>query len=584
MRRLALLRVCPTVAMSGLAVFLGAQPEAPVFEVQGPRREVPEGSRFEISFVLKNETAQRFIPPDFGGLSIRTGPMELRSAGFVGGKAYSQQSWVYEVEAERAGTYTIGPAVAQTSRRNFRSEPLTVRVVRSSVRRAPRSHSSAPEPYFALAEVIPDKAWLGQQMLYRLRLYTRVGVSEADLLELPDFEGFYAQERQRFDTRVRYEKVNGQQYAVRTLYEASLFAQRTGHGSVGPARLRLIVEERGRGLLGGVPAVVTALGVPIEVRLLPEPQPANFCGGVGRYDWSVSADKQTLSTDDVLTLTIRIRGNGDARRLSPPRLQLPASLECLEPEVRAQEEYETGDEFVHQHTLTYAILPKRPGTYLFTPETFFFHPDSGSYQPLRTEKPLELTVVPGATYSKTSPTPDSLSSTAFVDGDDEWDAQSHLPQPWLFVTAGITALLTLAWLTHALWRRPKARSLSSGASTEPPLGLPDRRSLEEQLHRLRACIPREPPEVFYRRLLKWTENAVAAALNTPPQLLCRDAALAQLAERGLPPAALEALKTVWEQCERAVYAHLELAGDMPACWEKAHLAWKGLKEAAFKKR
>ncbi len=579
MRRIALLRVCPTVAMSGLAVFLGAQPEGPVFEVQGPRREMPEGSRFEVSFVLKNETAQRFIPPDFGGLSIRTGPMELRSAGFVGGKAYSQQSWVYELEAERAGTYTIGPAVAQTSRRNFRSEPLTVRVVKSPVRRAPRSHSSAPEPYFAVAEVVPNKAWLGQQMLYRLQLYTRIGVSEADLLELPDFEGFYAQERQRFDTRVRYEKVNGQRYAVRTLYEASLFAQRTGHGSVGPARLRLIVEERGRGLLGGVPAVITALAVPIEVRPLPEPRPANFCGSVGRYDWSVSADKQTLSTDDVLTLTIRIRGNGDARRLSPPRLQLPASLECLEPEVHAQEEYETGDEFVHQHTLTYAILPKRPGTYLFTPETYFFHPDSGSYQPLRTEKPLELTVVPGATYGKTSPTPDSLSSTALIDENDEWDAWRNLSPPWLFGIAGIAALLILAGLTHAIWRRQKARS-----PTEPPLDLPDRRSLEEQLHRLRVRIPRETPEVFYRRLLKWTENAVAAALNTPPQLLSREAALAQLADRGLPPAALEALRTVWEECERAVYAPLDLAGDMPARWEKAHLAWKGLKEAVFKKR
>jgi len=584
MRRLALLRVCPTVAMSWLAVFLAAQPETPVFEVQGPRREMPEGSRFEVSFVLKNETAQRFIPPDFGGLSIRTGPMELRSAGFVAGKAYSQQSWVYEVEAERAGTYTIGPAVAQTSRRNFRSEPFTVRVVKSSVRRAPQSHSSAPEPYFAVAEVVPDKAWLGQQMLYRVQLYTRVGVSEADLLELPDFEGFYAQERQRFDTRVRYEKVNGRQYAVRTLYEAALFAQRTGHGSIGPARLRLIVEERGRGLLGGVPAVITALAVPIEVRPLPEPRPANFCGGVGHYDWSVSADKQTLSTDDVLTLTMRIRGNGDARRLSPPRLQLPASLECLEPEVRAQEEYETGDEFVHQHTLTYAILPKQPGTYLFTPETFFFHPDSSSYQPLRTEKPLELTVMPGATYGKTSPTPDTLSSTALIDENDGWDARRYLSPPWLFGMAGIAALLILASLTHTIWRRQKARSLSSGASTEPSLGLPDRRSLEEQLRQLRARMPRETPEAFYHQLLKWTENAVAAALNTPPQLLSRDAALTQLAERGLPPAALEALTTVWEQCERAVYAHLDLADEMPACWEKAHLAWKGLKEAAFKKR
>ncbi|MDW8230776.1 MAG: BatD family protein [Saprospiraceae bacterium] len=562
------------------AAIAPAQSEAPAFEVRGPRREVTEGARFEVSFVLKNETALRFIPPDFGGLNVRTGPAEIRSAGYANGKAYSQQSWVYELEAGSAGSYTIGPAQAQTAQRNFRSQPLTVRVVKSSVRRLRKGSTSAEkEPYFVMADVSPEQAWLGQQLLYRLRLYTRVSVSEADLIELPSFDGFYVLERQRYDTRQQHEKVEGKVYSVRTLYEASLFAQRTGALAIGPARLRLLVEGRERGLLGGTPAIAASNAVSVEVRPLPEPHPERFCGVVGQYAWTVSADKQALTTDDALTLTVRIQGNGDARRFVNPRFELPQTLEAFDPEVREQEEYETGDEFVHQRTLTYAILPKEPGTYLFTPEMTFFHPDSGTYQTLRTEKPVEITVVPGANYGKSAPLPDTAVALPPPETSAWWESiEEDMAKPWVMGMAGMAALFVLAWLAALLWqrRRRKAQATDLAAAEDRISALPDSRALHAQLQQLRHRLSDSAPEAFYRELLRWLERAVAAYLSVPPFMLSRHVALKQLAARGVPAAVVEAIAEVWERCEKAAYAHVAPPEHMRTCWEKAQLAWKHL--------
>lgn len=569
---------CLAAALCLWTAMAPAQSEAPTFEVHGPRREVTEGARFEVSFVLKNETAQRFIPPDFGGLTVRTGPAEVRSAGFAQGKAYAQQSWVYELEAGSAGSYTIGPATAQTAQRNFRSQPLTVRVVKSSVRRPKKGSSSAEEPYFVVADVLPERAWLGQQMLYRLRLFTRVGVSEADLIELPSFDGFYVLERRRYDTRVQREKVGGKIYAVRTLYEASLFAQRTGVLAIGPARLRLMVEGRERGLLGGTPAVAAANAVSVEIRPLPEPPPERFCGVVGHYEWAVSADKQTLTTDDALTLTARIQGNGDARRFVNLRLDVPAGLEAFDPEVREQEEYETGDEFVHRRTLTYAILPREPGTYLFTPEMTFFHPDSGNYQTLRAEKPIEIVVVPGANYGKAAPPSETTGTLPPPEEPSWWEELEAAPPTWVVGMAGIAALLVLAWLAALLWQRQRRKPPATEPALESDFAytLPDSHTLNTQLQRLRQRLSDASPEAFYRDLLRWLEGAVAAYLRVPPFMLSRHVALEQLTARGLPPATVEAIAEVWERCERAVYAHVASPEDMRTSWEKAHMVWKSL--------
>ncbi|MBK6930085.1 MAG: protein BatD [Saprospirales bacterium] len=563
-------------------VALPAQ-EAPVFESSGPTREVPEGSRFEVAFTLKNTVAKRFIPPDFKGLRVLTGPSELRSAGFVNGKSYNHQTWTYELEAGAPGSYTIGSAAVQTGAQTLRAQPLVVRVGKARPGRMPSPPSGPADQLFISGELDRATAWQGQQLRFQIKLYTQASVSDYDILDLPAFEGFFSQERRRFDTRTQYQTIRGKRYAVRILYELSLYPQQAGDLRIGAARVRVGVEQPGSlsALLGSIPVVLQTQPVQLKVKPLPEPVPKAFTGGVGVYKWRVTADKDTLSTDDALALTVALEGNGDARSFAHPRFDLPGGLEGFEPRTVEQEEYETGESFVHTRTLEYVILPRRPGVYTFTPELVYFDPDSNKYRSLQTEQPVRLRVAPGPTYGQqTAPLdtiaapPPAPSAISLV-----WNkVPGWLGAPWFW---GTLAGVALIWAAAFLYR------LRPAASGAPAAAIDDRRvklslkSMRTRFLGVQKLIQQGDARVFYHELLKALQGYVAVRLGAEPFILTKEYMEEQLTERRVPAATTGKITRVWQKCEQAVFAGQAAVAGMHATWEEAETALQEL-DAALK--
>lgn len=551
-----------------------------LFQAKGPSRAVVEGNIFEVSFTLENAAAQRFVPPDFKGFRVKSGPTEMRSAGFVNGKSYNQQAWVYELEAGTPGTYTIGTAMAQTASQTLRSQPIVVRVGKAKPGKPKSPAPGSDDRLFVSGELSRETAWVGQQVFYQLKLYTQVGISDYDILDLPEFDGFFSQERRRFDTRVQYETVRGNKYAVRILYEMALFPQQAGELPIGPARVRLGIEPKGgrRGLLGTTSTLLQTQPLALRVAPLPDPAPDNFSGGVGAYTWSVSADKSALTTDDALTLTVTIEGNGDPHRFANPRFPLPAALEIFDPKAREQEEYETGDQFVHARTLEYVILPKEPGTYAFLPELVVFDPDSNQYRTLRTNQPVEISVAAGPNYGKhntrldTIAVPPSPSSQPFWE--DAWKyAAQRLSWPHVWGLFGTLAVLAAALF---FWKKNKQRAEARANATEPERPKPSLRTLRTHFHEVRKTIPQNDPKVFYHELLKAMQAYIAARLGTDPLRLTPSLLLETLPERGIPQHTLDALVQVWDTCEKSVFAGQASAQNMLPTWQKADAALQEL--------
>ena len=61
-----------------------------------------------------------------------------------------------------------------------------------------------------------------------------------------------------------------------------------------------------------------APGAELAVRALPPGAPADFCGLVGRFEWSASAAPTRLAAGDSLRLTLELSGDGDLRALALP--------------------------------------------------------------------------------------------------------------------------------------------------------------------------------------------------------------------------------------------------------------------------
>ena len=543
-------RLIPVLFFWPLLNSLAGQ-QAVSFESLGPKRTIYEGSRFEVSFTLKNETAKRFIPPSFDGFRVTSGPSEMRGAGFVNGKSYSHQSWSYELEAGSPGKYTIGPATVQTDQKTLRTRPITIRVAKGG-RGRDKIPPGSDDQVFISSELERQTAWVGQQVYYQVKLYTQLSISNYDILDLPQFNGFFAQERQRFDTRTKYETIKGKKYAVRILYEMALFPQQAGTLQIGTARVRLGVEKPGNfsSLLGSTPVLVQTQPLSLEVKPLPEPAPEQFSGGVGHYEWLVTADKDTLSTDDALTLSVKIEGNGDARQFANPGFTLPAGLEGFDPKVVEQEEYETGDQMVHARNLEYVILPREPGNYRFSPELIVFDPDSNQYSRLITQQEVVLHVTAGQYYGTEDTAADTIAGPAplrpgFLEK--TWNALSEAGQSSLFWTF-LVAIAVLIGGFFAWKRRQQTRSES------PPKTKPVVKTAKSRLTEARRLLQSEDVRGFYLELRKAIQTEVGQLIGIEPTLVTLDTVQQQLSEYGAAAQTVDALVQVWQQCEQAVFA------------------------------
>jgi hypothetical protein len=137
--------------------------------------------------------------------------------------------------------------------------------------------------------------------------------------------------------------------------------------------------------------VAVAPSLQVEVREVPSPRPATFCGGIGKYTVSAAVSPTTLRVGDPLTLTLVIeRGPGSA------------SLELVSaPDVTANPQIADDFEIIDKNPtgqtagdvkrFSYAMRPRRAGVGIPPLSVTVFNPDTEKFAGIETE-PIALTV------------------------------------------------------------------------------------------------------------------------------------------------------------------------------------------------
>ncbi|MDX2133250.1 MAG: BatD family protein [Saprospiraceae bacterium] len=544
-----------------LTVFLAAAPAlcAPVaaqqFVAETDVREVALGESVELRYVLHDAQADRFTPPNaFSGFQLLMGPTEMRSSGFRNGQTYRFQSWTYVLRPTRPGKYTLPTASVRVQGRTLRCDPVVVTVVQG---RPPGAAAPASdEAVFLQAELSPAEVYEGQQAIYRVVLYTRQEVSDAAMVQAPDFGAHYHREMDRFDTRTRTLEHAGKTYAVRTLYQEALFPASSGHDTVGPAVLQLGVEQpsRFRGLTIPVPVTLQTQPLPFAVRPLP-PAPPDFSGAVGRYVLEATLRNNQAPAGEAALLTVTLRGNGDPRRLRAPLLTAPAGLDIPEPEVIRQEDYENGAEWVHERTLQYVVPARTPGRYALMPQLVYFDPDSSRYVTCTAPDTLYLEVTPARAQPTATTDPDPGAP----------------PPDRRLLWAALAALPLVAAAVWYLLRR--RRKPAPGPAPEHMQA----DALQRKWHEAHRLLPADPP-VFCNALLQALQAQAGAQLDIPLADLTKPAIRRRLAAHPDGTAAADALFQLWETCEQVAYAGLPVPGRASDLWEKAQAVRKSLQK------
>ncbi|MEL6389033.1 MAG: BatD family protein [Bacteroidota bacterium] len=383
------------ILIIGLCMFqLGVFAQV-TFYAQTDARQIVAGQYFSVSFVLENAQSRDFTPPDFKSFIVGAGPSTSQQMSIVNGRRSQKMSYTYQLTADSPGTYTIGSATINVNGSTYKSEPVTIDVVKGRNRPyGAKGSVSSDSPFIVEAIMDYDTGYVGQQLLLKYNLLTTADVRSWDFRQLPSFDGFFAQELQGYSGRAIRVVRDGVQYIQRTIKVFALFPQQKGSFEIEPATVDLGISD-GRSsnsffFSRRLRAQRTRTsGLSILIDGLPPGAPISFSGAVGAFQMTNTIDKKTVSLDDAVTLTMQVRGYADGKMIAAPIQPFGDDFDVYDPNIIQETQSVIGDRIQYTRTYEYLMVPKRPGTIQFRPEFSYFDIDSASYVTLA---PIEHSV------------------------------------------------------------------------------------------------------------------------------------------------------------------------------------------------
>lgn len=373
-----------------------------------------------------------------------------QSFSWVNGRASSETEFRFEILAESAGRYAIGPILVTLGSRSFKSGQLQLEVSNAPPPGEGSGGSASEEPATLRVDVEPQNPYLGQEVTLRVRLFQRVSFAEDPQYAPPATTGFWSDRPSAPESYYAQER-GGRVLVTET--RTRLYPLAVGEATIGEAAASVIVAGAGgdpMGLLGppGREQVLRSRPVPVRVRPLPGGAPEGFTGAVGGFELTWGADRARTSRDVPVTVRLDVRGRGNL-----PLARAPA-FAASDFEVFASTVEDSlgppGSSGPGRKRYQWTLLPRREGRLAVPPPAFaWFDPRGESYH-LAEPPPLVLEVgVPlfaGAGDEAGFPR---------VFQDRRADPAGRSAQPWGFALAG--ALLGLA---ARVWRRAGRPSAS----------------------------------------------------------------------------------------------------------------------------
>ena len=372
----------PILFLSSLSAF---ELEAQVnFYATTDAREVLSGSYFEVQFVMENASGSEFIPPAFEGFQLVSGPSQSNQISIINGKRTQRKSFAYTFLARKPGNFEIGSATIKIGGKSYTSKALSIQVVKG---RGKSSNGEKRQDVFVKMELSDTLVYPGQQVLLKYVLYTKRRVSSYNLLSNPSFEGFYTQDINT-SKQTQRRVIDGVEYQSQALHTVALFPQTIGELYLEPVQFSLGLAVRNNPFsFFNRSEQLPVITNDAWVRSIPLPgeAPANFNGAIGKYSLAASISNQEISTDDAVALKVTVQGNGLAKFIEAPVLDLQNRFDVYDPSVIDEAVYATNDDVISRKTFEYLMVPLKEGHQKFNIQFSYFDTDSSKYITLESQ-------------------------------------------------------------------------------------------------------------------------------------------------------------------------------------------------------
>lgn len=236
---------------------------------------------------------------------------------------------VYELVAAKPGTAWMRDITVQIGSTTLRHPTISLTVLKEA---------EEPADVMVMAEVPKRNLFLGEGVVVRYYLYSKVPVSNLDIKKYPKLNNFLKRFLQEAERTERV-SVDGQLYMRTQIYAAKLYPEKTGELKVDSLQLSATYPTSRTGDPFGAfglnrgelkTRTITSEPVKIEVRPLPEPIPTHFTGLVGPHEFTLEAGQSRLIVNEPLEIKLVVTGVGALENLEAPALLKHPGLEEFE--------------------------------------------------------------------------------------------------------------------------------------------------------------------------------------------------------------------------------------------------------------
>lgn len=570
---------------------------------------VAAGENFRVAYTINTSDVEEFRMGGVQeGLEVIAGPYTSSQSSYqmINGHTSSSSSVTitYTLYAAKNGSFTIGASHAVVGGKRLSSRPVKIQVSGHAQRTngAPNMHgqNSYDQPHMRSAgsaisgsdlfiKVSASKKRVHEQepILLTYKVYTQVDLTQLEG-KMPDLKGFHTQEvplpqQKTFHT----ETVNGRPYKCVTWSQYVMYPQMTGRLEIPSITFKGIVVQQNRNVdpmeaffNGGsgyveVKKDIKAPGITLQVDPLPQ-RPANFSGGVGKFNISASLDKKEVKAGEPITLRVVVGGIGNLKLLKQPVVNFPKDFDKYDAKVTDKTRL-TANGVEGNMVYDFLAVPRNQGSYTIpSVELTYYDTSKNAYKTIKTQ-PFKVEVEKGDGTAGESE--DFASQDKDIHTIKLGKVEQHKANEMFFGSFGywislLMPLIAFVVLLIVFRRRAienadivKKRSNRAGKIATKRLRLANKLMLQGKQGE------------FYDEVMRALWGYMSYKLNMPAEKLNRDNIRETLGRHFVVDATIEKFTTALDECEFERYAPGDAAGNMNRTFESAMTAIMDIENA-----
>lgn len=602
-RNIAVFAVIFTLAV----LFLTANVSAQEFIATVSKNPVTQGERFQVTFTLKDGDGSGFQAPDFRGFSVLMGPSTSQQMNFINGQMSRSIGYTYVLQAGNPGDYTIGQARISVGGKTLTTQAITMKVLKAG--EPPPQQKSEQDAQKSLEQQAQDllkqniflkvfvskkQVYWGEYLLATYKVYfnRELSIVNNRLKELPSFHGFWSQELETQNLNPEQEVINGKPFNVITLKRYVLIPQRSGNLKVDDlqwdftVRLQVVDPNRrrrsvfddffddpffGRGSYRDFSYNAKTGTENVSVKPLPDNAPASFNGAVGALSMETWVDKKQASTNDPVTLKVKISGNGNMKLVNDIAIDVPPVFDRFEPKLSDNLNVGTTG-ITGNKVFEYLLLPKNPGNYKIEPVEFtYFDLNKKQYVTLKSDI-FNINVVKGEGEAFSPISGVSKEQVQLLGKDIRFiktntklnkGGEKLYASPLFFglnIAPFVLFFLLFVYLKHYKKMQADTRLLRNRKATK---------IAKKHLSLAKSYLKKHNKDKYYEELARGLWGYLGDKLGISFSDLTSDSCYTQLFKRGVTKERADAIMQMLDKCEYARFAPAQQQNEMEDMYSSA---------------